>query len=162
MQTRPFKLIQLILIVVSGIFLNNSFAADNYHTEYQLLDKVPIEYEKYDIPPWKLLKLPDFNKAYWGALKPIQYKKLTPYLKRLSVVSSLDSNACSTPDGIAMIYTGTKPHWSSDAITIVFFPTSKKIAIYVEDEFVEYQNGYFGTIDDTTSKILNNLECQLY
>lgn len=162
MKTQTLRLTQLALILLSGIFPNISFAADILNAEYHLLDKVPIQYEKYNIPPWKLLKLPDFNKAYWSALKPIQHKKLTPYLKRLSVVSSLDSNACSTPDGIAMIYSGTKPHWSSDAITIVFFPSSKKIAIYVEDEFVEYQNGYFGTIDDTTSKILNNLECQLY
>jgi len=60
-----------------------------------------------------------------------------------------------------MIYSGKKPHWASDTITIVFFPDSKRMGMYIEDEFVEYQNGYFGTINQTTSKILNNLECQL-
>jgi len=153
--------IKSLLLLVLTIYSNTIFAADDLREEYQLLDNVPIEYKKYNAPPWKLLKLPDFNKAYWDALQPIKNKKLTPYLKRLSVASSSHANACSTPDGLAMIYSGKKPHWASDTITIVFFPDSKRMGMYIEDEFVEYQNGYFGTINQTTSKILNNLECQL-
>ncbi len=132
------------------------FASD----KYCVLENVPYEYEKYNVAPWALLKLPEFKRAYWQALKPIRNKKLTPYLQNLEVVWSSSSNvACITPEGLAIIYIGSKPKWATDSLKIVFLPDSKLIGMQVTDEFVKYQNGYFGKKSDVISRVLNGSVC---
>jgi len=123
-------------------------------------DIVPARYKRYQVPPWELLKLTDFKRAYWNALQPIKQYKLTPYIKKLDVVWGRSMNrVCMTPNGLAMIYEGEKPHWATDSLRIVYFPDSKIIAIRIKDEFVNYQSGDFGTLNNVTIGILNEEIC---
>ena len=116
---------------------NRAVGEDNTVFKCSKLDKLPVRYKPYQVPPWELLKISKFKRAYFEALSPIKKYKLIPYLQKLDVVlTSSMIRLCMTSNGLAMIYEGEKPRWATDSLRIVYFPDTETIALRVKVEFV--------------------------
>jgi len=88
-------------------------------------------------PPWEALKIPDFRKAYIATLRSNR-KKLPVWIEKLEIASR---PGIPFSDGVtvAFYYSGNKIQEGGKQIVIVFEPSSRQIAIKIDDEgIVQY------------------------
>lgn len=116
----------------------------------------PVDFKKYEVYPWDILKLPEFREPYFRILTGRTDIK---WLKTLSGPSELNK-LVSTQSGAFVVIKSCKQHWCDTHNIIIFFdPVSKKCwALLKENK----QSSWLGNPNNELKELLQKVYRVMY
>ena len=111
----------------------------------------PNEFKKYEVYPWEVLKLPDFNKSYQAILGTRIKER---WLRRLDGPSTLNK-MIATPQGNFIVVNSCKQHYCDTHVIIILFNpvTAQSWTLLVEEEKIIW----LGNPDDNMKVLMKKI-----